>query len=67
MLVIFRWKWSIKQPIIAGKRRKRAVLNGETHRANTEQFLEEVYQKVVAALERKDLKAEELFDEDPSE
>lgn len=28
--------------------------------------MEEIYQKAVAALELKDLTAEELFDEDPS-
>ena len=66
LVYYYRWKWSIQQPIIAGKRKKRSALKEETHKANAEKFMEEIYQKAVAALELKDLTAEELFDEDPS-
>ena len=50
LVYYYRWKWSIQQPIIAGKRKKRSALNEETHKANAEKFMEEIYQKAVAAL-----------------
>ena len=69
----FRWKWSIKQPIIAGrKKRSLAEKSGEMIKEEViGNLLEEVYSKIVKSLENQRLRKEEdnnIFDdEDPDE
>jgi hypothetical protein len=69
----FRWKWSIKQPVIAGrKRRSLAEQPGELmKKEEIDDLLEEVYSKIVKSLEDQRLRKEEnnnIFDEeDPDE
>jgi len=69
----FRWKWSIKQPIIAGrKRRSLAEQSGELIKKEViGDLLEEAYSKIVKSLEDQRLRKEEnndIFDEeDPDE
>ncbi len=66
----FRWKWSIKQPIIAGrKRRSLAEQSGELIKKEViGDLLEEAYSKIVKSLEDQRLREEEnynnIFDEE---
>jgi hypothetical protein len=48
---IIVWKWSIGAPLIAGKRRKRALAQ-ETSRQQLEGLLEQSYRKIVANIEK---------------
>jgi len=82
VIITPRWKWSIKQPIIAGRRRKRQLLSSlsnteaENDMNTIEKHLEDVYRKIIEKLESKDenpenkkriLRTEDLFDEDPAQ
>jgi len=77
-----RWKWSIKQPIIAGRRRKRSsmasssIADAEVSMNTIEKNLEDIYWRIVKKLESSNKKTEnetrilqtkDLFDEDPAQ
>jgi hypothetical protein len=49
-VLIIVWKWSIGAPLIAGKRRKRALAQ-EMIKQQMEGLLEESYRKIVAQIE----------------
>jgi hypothetical protein len=67
----FRWKWSIKQPIIAGRKRRslaNKLAEGKKEEVSGD-LLDEVYSKIVKSLEDQRQRKEQnnIFDEDPDE
>ncbi len=54
-----RWKWWIKQPIIAGKRKKRSTTDKDVEGKMFAELLEKAYANIVKQIEERERKTEE--------
>ena len=54
---IFRWKWSIKQPIIAGKKKR----STENQIEEIENILKETFDKIVNLVEERERKMKTIY------
>jgi hypothetical protein len=57
----FRWKWSIKEPIIAGRKKKRSVIGEDQEKILLAQYFEDAYKVIIQNMEETESRKDSTF------